>query len=139
MLIRFITYGLIGWALEIVFTGIQQPYESNRINDWRLEGKTQLWTFPIWGSLVFLYEPLHRFLAPVAWPIRGLVYAECFMLVELIAGLVIKYVIGRIPWDYSKATPLHVAGAVRLDYLPLWFAAGMLLEPVHDFLVSVVP
>ncbi len=31
------------------------------------------------------------------------------------------------PWDYSKAK-LNINGIVRLDYLPVWFAVGLIYE-----------
>jgi hypothetical protein len=32
-----------------------------------------------------------------------------------------------------------VHGYIRLDYAPVWFAFGLVLERVHDVLVAVEP
>ncbi len=52
--------------------------------------------------------------------------------IEAIAGLLLKVFTGRCPWDYSYAR-WHVGGVIRLDYAPVWFAFGMVLERVHDW------
>jgi hypothetical protein len=30
-----------------------------------------------------------------------------------------------------------VGGVIRLDYVPVWFAFGMVLERVHDLLLAI--
>lgn len=135
MWLRFLIYGLLGWGAEIVWTAIPK----RRPIDLALEGYTTIWAFPIYGLLVFLYEPLHEALR--GWPIiaRGLVYAAGFILVELVCHFLIDKAIGKKPWDYTGHTRWTIGGYTRLDYIPLWFLAGLLLEPVHDVLIRVTP
>ena len=37
--------------------------------------------------------------------------------------------IGICPWDYSAAR-FQYRGIIRLDYAPLWFAAGLIFEKI---------
>jgi uncharacterized membrane protein len=130
---RAAVYGLLGTASEVVFTAVQGVlHRSSRSA--RLEGHTYLWMPPIYALCAVLYEPLHDRLRGVAPAQRAAVYAAGFIGVEYVTGRLIERVAGVIPWDYTGATRLQVHGATRLDYAPLWAAAGMALEPVDDAL-----
>ena len=124
---------MFGWSAEIVWTALYALVASWRAGepiDRRLAGKTYLWMFPIYGAGGLLFEWVHAEIA--LWPIvlRGLVYmAGCFA-VEYASGMTLKAMTGRIPWDYSYAR-FHIHGAIRLDYVPVWFAFGLLLEQVE--------
>ena len=135
MFLRFFIYGLLGWAGEIIWTGVPKRLPI----DWKLEGYTQWWTFPLYGLIAFLYEPLHDLLRPYPFPLRGIIYAVGFIAVEFLAGLFIKLLTGKIPWDYAGRTRWQFMGATRFDYAILWFIVGLLLEPIHDYLVTVTP
>lgn len=135
MLLRFLVYGLLGWAVEILWTGLpkRQPV------DWTLSGHTQWWTFPLYGQIATLYEPLHNRIRHFPLPVRGLVYATGFITVEFAAGELIKKLTGKVPWDYTNKTRWQFRGATRIDYAVLWFIFGLVLEPIHDYLVAVTP
>jgi uncharacterized membrane protein len=149
--IHFAIYGLLGWSGEIMFTstydlvtgarqadgdrpGVRLPI--TRGDRLALCGRTYLWMFPIYGLCAFGFEPLHDAIRGWAWPLRGLIYMAGIFGVEAITGLLLKLLIGRCPWDYSY-TRTSVAGVIRLDYAPVWFAAGLVLERVHDVLRTI--
>ena len=46
-----------------------------------------------------------------------------------------RLILGQAPWDYSYAKR-HVHGLIRPDYFPIWAAAGIALERVHDALAG---
>jgi uncharacterized membrane protein len=138
MWIRFILYGLGGWCAEIVFTATRDRVRG-RVSDWKLKGTTYLWMLPIYGSIVFLYEPVHDAIRQWPWPLRGLVYMVGFFAIEYLAGWLLKRLTGSCPWDYSQWSRWSVNGYIRLDYAPIWFFVGLGLEPVHDFLVQLTP
>jgi len=94
MLIRFVLYGLGGWCGEIVFTALT---DSLPRRDWRLPGKTFLWMFPIYGSIVFLYEPIHNLIRDLPVLVRALIWSLGFTTVELISGWLITRLIGQCP------------------------------------------
>jgi hypothetical protein len=135
--IRFVLYGLLGWCAEIVWTALLDFPHSR---DLRLPGTSYLWMFPIYGSIAFLYEPLHDAIRGVPLPARALVWALGFTAVEWASGWAIASVTGQCPWDYVAAgARFAINPYVRWDYFPLWAAVGLALEPVHDFLVRLTP
>nr|NSL49926.1 hypothetical protein [Dendrosporobacter quercicolus DSM 1736]SDM92643.1 Putative ABC-transporter type IV [Dendrosporobacter quercicolus] len=128
---RVIIYGLIGWCLEIVWTGLGSLLSG----DIRLTAQTYLWMFPIYGLAAVLFEPLHD--AIRLWPLgaRGGVWMLLCFTVEYLSGWMLRSAIGAAPWDYSAAV-FHIHGLIRLDYAPAWFGAGLLFERLHDWLDS---
>lgn len=131
MIQRFLVYGLLGWGLEIVWTG----FLSALSGDLRLLSTTYLWMFPIYGSAVLL-EPLHNGIRHYPWWLRGLFWAAAIWTIELSSGAIINALTGVIPWDYTGDTPWQLGGLIRLDMAPLWFGVGFLFERLHDYLVQ---
>lgn len=123
---RFIIYGLIGWGLEIFWTGLG----SLGRGDLNLGGHTFLWMLPIYGSAVFL-EPVHDRIRPWSWPVRGLFWASLILIFEYGAGWFLQQILGVCPWDYGRSQ-FALDGLIRLDYAPVWFAVGLLFEQLHD-------
>jgi hypothetical protein len=132
---RALAYALVGWSTEIGFTALE-GLAHRRTRSARLQGHSFLWMAPIYGLCAVLYEPAHDLMRerPVAH--RALAYALGILAVEYTAGRLIRRATGVIPWDYSGRSPLAIGGATRLDYAPLWAAAGVALEPVDDALRS---
>jgi hypothetical protein len=134
---RFLAYGAAGWVFEVLFTGAKGPV---RDGDRRLAAHTYLWMFPVYGSAAYLFEPAHDALRARPWWQRGLAYTAGFFAVEAASGAAIKRAVGEVPWDYARPrgtrpVPRHVAGLVRPAYAPVWFAAGLAAERLHDRLV----
>ncbi|HOQ16697.1 MAG TPA: hypothetical protein PLG49_04920 [Defluviitaleaceae bacterium] len=131
MIERFIIYGLAGWCMEIIWTGIGSFLDG----DIYLNARTYIWMFPIYG-LAILFEPIHDRIR--AWPviIRGGVYTLLIFIIEYLAGWTLQNIIGVCPWDYGDST-FSIDGFIRLDYAPAWFAAGLIFERIHDLLNSI--
>lgn len=138
MLIRFAIYGLLGWSMEILWTATREKLSGIQ-QDWKLKGTTYLWMFPIYGSMVFLFEPVHDFLRPWPWPMRGMVYVAGIFAVEYATGWLLRRLTGSCPWDYTGYSRWQVNGLIRLDYAPAWFVMGLAAERVHDFLLQLTP
>jgi hypothetical protein len=137
VIVRFVLYGLLGWCAEIVWTAL---LDFARTRDARLAGTSYLWMFPIYGLVAFLYEPLHDAIRAWPWPARAALWSAGFTAVEWASGWAIARATGRCPWDYVAAgARFAINPYVRWDYLPLWAAVGLALEPVHDFLVRLTP
>jgi uncharacterized membrane protein len=148
--LRFVAYGLLGWCAEIVWTasydalsgrrrGVGDTVERvpiSRAERLRLAGHTYLWMLPLYGLAALLFEPAHDAVRTLAWPLRGAIYATGIFAVEYAAGWLLRRTIGRCPWDYSYARA-SVHGLIRLDYAPVWFLFGLLLERAHDVLRAV--
>ena len=129
---RFVAYGLLGWCVEVAFTGL---HDFLRHKDPRLAARTSLWMLPIYGLLQPLYEPLHDALRRRSTAVRAIVYGTGFMAIEYTSGWALRQVFGEAPWDYSDARR-HLHGLVRFDYFPLWALAGLAMERVHDELTG---
>lgn len=118
---HFLTCGLTGWCMEIVFTSLK----ALRRRELTLEGNTSLWMFPIYGSAALL-TPLGRFLKSRPLWLRGTAYMSLIFSIEYLSGrLLSRHKI--CPWDYSRCR-YRVGNVIRLDFAPLWFCLGLLLE-----------
>jgi hypothetical protein len=89
--------------------------------------------FFIYGMIVFL-EPLFRYIQPLPFALRGLIYMGCIFAGEFLTGSLLKRA-DICPWDYSGQR-FQVAGIIRLDYAPAWFAAGLFFERIYWFLTG---
>lgn len=128
MLIRFLIYGLCGWMMEILWTGLHSLLQK----DFSLMGQTSLWMFPIYGMAIFL-EPICLVLQGFPLLIRGGVYMICIFGGEYVSGLSLKKLVGVCPWDYSQSA-YHYQGLIRLDYAPVWFMVGIFFEQLFLYL-----
>jgi uncharacterized membrane protein len=132
---RALGYGLLGWSAEIVFTALEGA-AHRETRDARLRGHSYLWMAPIYGLCAALYEPAHDRIRDRPAAQRAAVYAAGILAVEYVTGRLINRATGVIPWDYTGRSPLVIRGATRLDYAPLWAAAGLALERIDDGLRS---
>ena len=126
---RFFIYGLAGWGVEILWTGLGSMLKG----DWHLAGKTYIWMLPIYGLAIF-FEPLHNSIRHWPWVVRGLIWVGATWCIEFFTGGTLVTAVGTCPWDYSHKTPYSVLGLIRLDYAPAWFILGLLFEKFHDWL-----
>jgi uncharacterized membrane protein len=123
---KFLIYGLIGWCAEVFWTGLGSLMKG----DVKLAAFTYIWMFPIYGMAVFL-ESVHDRLRELPIIIRGSIYTILIFAVEYITGMLLKFLIGVCPWDYS-GNILSINGVIRLDFIPVWFFAGLIFERIHD-------
>lgn len=120
---KFILCGILGWCMEIIFTGFRSSEGDPRT----LTGHTSIWMFPIYGMACFI-DPLSQRLAKRNTLLRGLIYTMGIFCSEFLSGTFLKKH-HLCPWDYSKA-PYNIKGLIRLDYAPYWFCAGLFFEGV---------
>lgn len=121
-LTNFFKCGVVGWCLEILFTGVTR-HEKN------LKCETSLFMFPIYG-MAMLIAPMKKLLGRHSAAFRGMCYTCGIFATEYATGKLLRR-FGRCPWDYSNA-PLNVNGLIRLDFAPLWFGTGLLYEKILE-------
>jgi uncharacterized membrane protein len=129
---RFVIYGLIGWCTEVIWTGLGSLVKG----DVTLSSFTSIWMFFIYGLAVFL-EKVHHRIRHMNTVLRGGIYMIIIFSIEYSTGLILRILIGECPWDYSSS-PFSVNGIIRLDYSPVWFAAGLIFERIHDNLDRIM-
>lgn len=118
---NFLTCGILGWCLEILFTALH----ALQRRDYTLKGTTSLWMFPIYGAGCLL-APLFRLVRSLPALARGGIYATFILTGEYLSGRALQRK-GLCPWDYGKAR-WNVGRIIRLDYIPCWIATGLLME-----------
>ncbi|MEA4816554.1 MAG: hypothetical protein VB120_06825 [Lachnospiraceae bacterium] len=123
-------YGLAGWTMEIVWTGIASLLKG----DLMLKSSTSLWMFLIYGSAVFL-EPLFSLLEDSPVVLRGGLYMLSIFLAEFATGMLLQKTAG-CPWDYGTSK-YSINGIIRLDYAPVWFAVGLIFEKLYFVLTAI--
>ena len=127
---KFIICGILGWCMEIIFTGFHSSSEDRRT----LTGHTSIWMFPIYG-MACLIAPLSRILSKLNIGIRGMIYTIGIFCGEFLSGSFLKKY-HLCPWDYSSSR-YNVNGLIRLDYAPYWFAAGLFYERILKKMNSI--
>lgn len=124
MIKRYFIYGVIGWSMEIVWTGLY----SLIAGDLALEAYTSLWMFFIYGSAIFL-EPLHDIIRDWNVILRGIIWVVIIWGIEFSTGKILLGILHVYPWQYYGK--FAIEGIVRLDYAPAWFVVGLLFERMH--------
>jgi hypothetical protein len=127
MIKRFFIYGILGWGIEVVWTGLGSLVSG----DMRLLANTNLWMLLIYGSAVFL-EPINDIISDWIWPFRGFIWVIIIWGIEYTSGLFLSKALGIRPWIYYGR--FAVDDLIRLDYAPAWFIAGLLFERIHKAL-----
>ncbi len=131
---RLICYGMLGWCLEVAFTGVSRFLHER---DLRLTGHSYLWMLPIYGLGGGLLEVTHDLLAAQSIWLRGVVAMVAIFAVEYSSGFTIRRLVGHSPWNYYGRTRWQLHGLVRFDYAPFWLAVGLGFELTYAFLLRV--
>lgn len=142
---RFLVYASLGVAAEVVFTAACARFgvvltpdldDAEARAGWRLKGHSFVWMLPIYGVGLLVFEQVHDLLRAEPWLLRGVVYVAMLYAIELAASLALVRLTGRHVWRWIGAGAL--GGHVHLAMAPLWLAAALALEPLHDALMRTV-
>lgn len=120
---NFIKCGLMGWCLEVFWTGLHAPFKKDK----KLTGTTSLLMFPIYGMAGFI-SPVKKKLCNKNFITRGLIYTGMIFSTEYLTGSILQKH-QMCPWDYSGCKH-NYKGIIRLDYAPVWFIVGLLFEKI---------
>ena len=138
---RLLFYACLGVAGEVVFTAVCAKLGIRLTPDlddpearraWRLKGHSFVWMIPIYGVGLLGFELVHDQLRAAAWPVRGAAYLTGLYAAELAAGVALVRLTGDHVWRWQGRGA--IGGHIHLAMAPFWFAAGLVLEPLHDFL-----
>jgi hypothetical protein len=129
---KLFAYGCIGILIEFFFTGVYSLFQKN----WKATGYSYLWMLPVYGLTAIVLETISN-AVDLPFYQKAFIYLPVIYGAEAISGLVIKSIIGVIPWNYghSKLTPL---GLINLKYAPFWIIVAMAFDPISDFLWKVI-
>ena len=127
---RFIIYGLLGLCAEILWNGFGAMLKGDVL----LRGVTSIWMFPIYGLAIFL-EPIHNRIKHLPLILRGGIYMVLIFAVELISGLLLRWILGVCPWNYVNKR--SVCGIITLEYAPVWFVVGIIFEKIHYVIICI--
>jgi len=110
--------------LEVLFTAASGGLHGDK----GLRGYTTLWVAPVYGVVGSSLDMLAPLLVFGQIPIlfRAIIYLLLVYAAELGAGLALRRVLGRCPWEY--ATGHHFRGLVQLDYAPYWLLLVLAFE-----------
>ena len=140
--VRLLFYACLGVAAEVVFTAVCARLgivltadldEPEARTGWRLKGHSFVWMLPIYGVGLLGFEIAHDLLRTAPWLVRGLAYVAVLYAIELGASLVLVRLTGDHVWRWVGTG--SIGGHVHLAMAPLWLAAALALEPLHDLLV----
>ncbi len=139
---RLLFYACLGVAAEVVFTAVcarlglvwtPDMDDAEARAGSRLKGHSFVWMLPIYGLGLLVFEVVHELLRAQPWMLRGLVYVGALYAIELGASLFLVRLTGAHVWRWVGRG--SIGGHVHFAMAPLWFAAGLALEPVCDLLV----
>src|SRR5262249_35445938 len=93
----------------------------------------------MYGSIAFLYEPLHNALRDQFFLVRALVYLIGFWVIEYFGGGLVLEITGEKTWGYFQSPGGSLNGLSRWNFVIVWSLVGLGLEPIHDALVRLTP
>ena len=136
---RFVTYGILGWGIEVCFTAVKDGLTGK--GDAALRGESYVWMHPIYGAGGLAGEAVASALKGRPWWVRGAAYAGTFWAVEASSGTALRRLTGDVPWgpDYRTYKDHLGDGLIRASYAPYWAVAGLALESVSPLLRRLKP
>ena len=105
----------IGITMEVIATSIM---DFIKYRDPRLKGETYLWMLPVYAVVPYIYLFVTSTFKDSGWIVKGFIYMIAFYLLELMAGLIIKALVGVSPWNY-KDYRFHFKEVICLEYAPV--------------------
>lgn len=140
--LRILFYACLGVTGEVVFTAVCARLglvvtadldEPEARAGWRLKGHSFVWMLPIYGLGLLGFEVVHDLVRAEPWLVRGLLYVALLYAIELGASAALVRLTGTHVWRWVGRG--SVGGHVHLAMAPLWLAATLVLERLHDALV----
>lgn len=119
----FLIFGIVGIFGEVIFTAFKDLVRTRRF---RLHGCSFIWMIPIYGSIVYLFPPVHQAIQGYSWLVRGIIYMVIIYGIEYVSGTLLTKLTGDHIWNYRDR--FNYKGQITLLYVPIWFAVGLAIE-----------
>jgi len=129
----FVLFGIIGISAEIFVSAI---LEFIKTKNKKFLGHSSPWMFFVYGSAYFIILFGTTYLMNLNIFIRALIYMFIFYLMEFVSGSILKK-FNAIPWDYSNFK-YNFKGIITLEFAPLWFFGGIILEALYFYLKPLI-
>ncbi len=131
--VYFLVFACVGVSVEVFFTALA---DARHKIDAKLQGRSYIWMFPIFGLTYPVLLLGQRHLGTVSLPLRALTYVLLLYLLEYSSGWLIRKLTGICPWeDMYHGSRWSVHDLIRIDYAPAWFIFVLLLERLYIFLL----
>jgi len=131
--VEIVGFIFIGVTMEVLCASV---IDFVKDRDPRLKGETYLWMLPVYAAVPYIYVFVQGAFPNLVWWQKGFIYMIAFYLLELIAGLIIKALVGVSPWNY-KNYRYHFMEVICLEYAPVWFIYGIAGEMYYNFLITI--
>jgi len=132
----FACFGLSCEVCFVAFTNFIQDRSFCNESIYALTGKTYVWMIPIYMLIPFLGGKLfHLFQHQALWQ-RLMIYVSILYCIEFCSGFILEMLTGKCPWEYTSGW--HIAGYIRLDYLPAWTLFVFVVEYLFLYLNKIM-
>lgn len=131
LMLFFVCFGM---TVEIFFTAFTALFSGELVQNkppLALAGYTYVWMAFVYALIPVLAPPFYA--RSRHWPaaIRLGAMVLFIYLIEFSAGYLLRITTGSCPWEYQQGW--HIAGLVRLDYLPAWTIFAWGVEKLYLF------
>lgn len=158
---RFVVYGTVGLASEIVFLNLTRLARRTPLLSWAfrfewrvdpalgldgvwsapqiaLFGQVSLWMFLVYaGCSLLVIEPMYRRLERAPMLVRGAAYAVAILGYEWLTGHALLSLTGVAIWLY--ADPFAIGGMTSVALLPAWIGTGLFAEGLFRGMAVLAP
>jgi len=125
-------FAVLGLGLEVIFTGL---FDCRRGKNCHLMGYSSLWYLPLYMLTPVFFALGSDFVFQFNWFVRGIIYMLLIFAIEYVAMFLLRRLLGSSPSeDNYFSSPFNLHGLIRLDFAPVMFALGMILECVYRHL-----
>ncbi len=127
LFVEMLIFAVFGLGLEVVFTAASDAKKGGR--PYHLMGYSSIWYMPLYMLAPVFFWAFGDMLFPLPFIVRGLIYMAGIFLVEFCSMFVLRKLLGSSPSQKSYyASGWSVFGLIRLDFAPVMFAMGLVLE-----------
>jgi len=117
--------GMLG---EVFYYAAIQLWNGNL----NMHGQTSPWMMIDYGLIGLILMPIATWMIRrgIPLPARTFFYMLLIYFVEYVSGIIFTWGLGLRVWDYS-GIPYNLHGQIMLYSAPIWYALGLVVEPLY--------